>query len=220
MAKQSRNRRPIRRTTRSGRAGSGGASRRRPAPYEFKPDSLGASWIKRLYLTRNQRMNLLKWFLYVLLCVAALVIQDVILSRFRFLGATTDLVPAVIVLICMIEGTDRGSLFVLLASLVYCFSGSAPGAYSIALLSIYTIFALLFRQTYWHQSFGSVIVCTGVTVMLYEMSVFLAGIFLGLTQWGRFYRFALAGLMSWLVMFPLHPLCVRIGRIGGNSWSD
>lgn len=222
MAKHSHNKRPVRRTTRSAyssrRTNTG---RRRSQPvYEFKPDTLGSSWIKRLYLTRQQRQTFLKWFLLALVCTAVLVIQDVIFSRFQFLGATTDLTPAVIILVSVMVGLENGSVFVLIASALYWFSGSAPGAYCIALLCVFTIAVLLFRQTYWRSGFGATVVCTGAALMLYEMSVFLAGILLNLTQWGRFYRFVLAGAMSFILILPLYPLCLRIDQIGGNPWKD
>lgn len=223
MAEHSHNKRPIRWRKRSAypsRRTDTGSRRRTQPVYEFKPDALGSSWIKRLYLTRQQRMTFLKWFLFALVSLAMLVMQDVIFSRFQFLGATTDLAPATIILISVMVGLENGSMYVLIASALYWFSGSAPGAYCIALLCVYTIAVLLFRQTYWRSGFGATIVCTGAALMLYEMSVFLAGILMGLTQWGRFYRFVLAGAMSFALILPLYPLCLRIDQIGGNPWKD
>lgn len=207
------------RTTRSSRSESI-FSRFRQPKYEFRPDSTGMHWLKRLYLTRLQRLNILKWSLYALICVLFLVVQDVILSRFEFLGATTDLAPAVILLISVLVGSECGSIFVLIASTIYWFSGSAPGAYCIALMSIASILVSLFRQAYWRRGLGSTVICAGAALMAYEIGIFLAGVLLGLTQWGRFYRFALTGLMSWVVMLPLYPLCYKIGQIGGEPWKE
>ncbi len=222
MANNSRQNRPVRRTTRSRvrRRSEGLFSRLRQPKYEFRPDTLGSGWLKRLYMTRLQRLNILKWFLYALVCVLLLVLQDVILSRFQVLGATTDLAPAVILLISVLVGAEYGSIFVLVASTLYWFSGSAPGAYCIALLSFASIAVSLFRQAYWRRGFSSTVLCAGVALMVYETGVFLAGILLGLTQWGRFYRFALTGAMSWAVMLPLYPLCFKIGLIGGQPWKE
>lgn len=196
------------------------ASRYRKPRQDFRPDTLGSGWLNKLYLTRLQRLNFLKWFLYGLLCVLLLVLQDVILSRFEVLGATTDLAPAAIILISVLVGSEYGSIFVLVASTVYWFSGSAPGAYCIALMSGAAILVCLFRQAYWRRGLGSTVLCAGVALMVYETGVFLAGILLGLTQWGRIYRFALTGLMSWAVMIPLYPLCYKIGQIGGEPWKE
>ena len=222
MANNSRQNRPVRRTTRSRvrRRSEGLFSRLRQPKYEFRPDTLGSGWLKRLYMTRLQRLNILKWFLYALLCVLLLVLQDVILSRFQVLGATTDLAPAAILLISVLVGAEYGSIFVLVASTLYWFSGSAPGAYCIALLCFASIAVSLFRQAYWRRGFSSTVLCAGVALMIYETGVFLAGMLLGLTQWGRFYRFALTGAMSWAVMLPLYPLCFKIGLIGGQPWKE
>ena len=229
MANNSRQNRPVRRTTtrsartsrsRTTRRDGGFLSRFRQPKYEFKPDTLGSSWLKRLYLTRLQRLNILKWFLYALLCVVLLVLQDVILSRFQVLGAATDLAPAAILLISVLVGTEYGSIFVLIASTLYWFSGSAPGAYSIALMSFASILVSLFRQAYWRRGFSSTVLCAGTALMVYEIGVFLAGMLMGLTQWGRVYRFAITGLMSWAAMIPLYPICFKIGQIGGKPWKE
>lgn len=207
------------RTSRSSRSESFFSRFRRPK-YEFKPDNQGMTWLKRLYLTRLQRLNILKWSLYALLCVLMLVIQDVIMSKFNLLGATTDLAPAAILLISVLVGSEHGSIFALIASTVYWFSGSAPGAYCIALISFASIGVSLFRQAYWRRGFSSTVLCAGAALMVYEIGIFLAGVLLGLTQWGRIYRFALTAAMSWAVMIPLYPLCFKIGQIGGEPWKE
>lgn len=188
--------------------------------YEFKPDPSGTNFWKKLYLTRLQRLQLLKWCLYSGLCVLLLVIQDVMLSRFRIAGATTDLAVGIILLIALHEGTETGSLFALIASTVYWFSGSAPGPYSIAIITFITIGVGLFRQMYWRRSFGSTALCTGLSVMFYEMAVFTVGIFMGRTIWVRAGIFALSGVMTGIVMLPLCPLVSAIGKIGGESWKE
>ena len=127
---------------------------------------------------------------------------------------------AAILLISVLVGAEYGSIFVLVASTLYWFSGSAPGAYCIALLCFASIAVSLFRQAYWRRGFSSTVLCAGTALMIYEIGVFLAGMLLGLTQWGRFYRFALTGAMSWAVMIPLYPLCFKIGLIGGQPWKE
>nr|MBQ8243850.1 hypothetical protein [Oscillospiraceae bacterium] len=187
---------------------------------EFKPDTQTATWIKTVRLTQLQRLRLLKWLLYVLVIVLALVVQDVIMSQFRILGATTDLAVCVILMITIIEGTEVGSVFVLVASTLYYFSGSAPGAYSIGLLSFLGIAAVMFRQLYLHRSRGSITLCTAIAVMGYELGLFVVGIFSELTLWTRLPQFTLTGIYSCLVLIPLYPLICKIGLIGGNTWKE
>lgn len=188
--------------------------------YEFKPDAKSTGWLKKLYLTKYQRLNLLKWGLYGLLCVFFLVVQDVIMSRLSFFGATTDLAPMMILLITVLLGSEYGSTFVLVASTLYWFSGSAPGAYIIAIMSFLGIFATLLRQLHWRRSLGSIVITAGAALLLYELGVFLAGILIGLTRWDRIGYFVLTALMSWILMIPLYPLTYKIGQIGGEPWKE
>lgn len=193
---------------------------RKRRQYEFKPDPKGTNFFKKLYLTQVQRMRLLKWGLYGLLCLFLLVIQDSMLSSFRIFGATTDLAAAVIILIAIHEGMEKGGMFALIASLVYWCSGSAPGPYSIAYITILTIGASYIRQILWHRSFASTGLCTIVIIYVYELAIFGTGIFQGLTIWARLGVFLTTALMSCIVMVPVYPVVRAIGKIGGDSWIE
>jgi len=187
---------------------------------EFRQDSLGSTVLQKLYMTRQQRLTLLRWCSYALSCLVVLVIQDVILSRTPIFGATTDLPAMMILLITVIEGTDTGSIFVLLASILYYFSGSAPGPYTVAALTILGVGATMVRQLYWHRSRSSILLCACVALMLYEITVFGASIFSKLTHWGRLPQFLMTGVISCLIMIPLYPLIHRLGQIGGHTWKE
>ena len=187
---------------------------------DFRPDKQRTDWAGRLHITKTQRDRIFKWGSYILLLLGLLVIQDVIMSKVRIFGATTDLVACAILLITVMEGIDTGSVFVLLASLVFYFSGSAPGPYTVAFLPILGIGSCMFRQLFWHRNLSSIVLCAGLALMAYELGVFGAGIFSGLTYWGRFYVFLGTGALSWAVMLPLYPLIHRIGLIGGNTWKE
>ena len=196
------------------------AKKRRKRNVEFKPDPQTATWVKTFHLTVQQRLQLAKWALYILTIVMCLVVQDVLMSRIRIFGATTDLTVCAILLITVIEGTDTGSLFVLIASALYYFSGSAPGAYVIALLSFLGVAAVLLRQLYWHRSKGSIVLCTGIALMLYEIGLFVVGIAIGLTLPSRLIYFLLTGAYSCLALIPLYSIIYKIGSIGGNTWKE
>ena len=196
------------------------AKKRRKRSIEFKPDPQTATWVKTFHLTIQQRLQLAKWALYILTIVLCLVVQDVIMSRIRLFGATTDLAVCAILLITVIEGTDTGSLFVLIASTLYYFSGSAPGAYVIALMSYLGVAAVLLRQLYWHRSKGSIVLCTGIALMLYEIGLFVVGIAIGLTLPSRLIYFILTGVYSCLALIPLYSVIYKIGLIGGNTWKE
>ena len=187
---------------------------------EFRKDSLGTGFLRKLYFTRQQRLTLLRWGSYTMLCVMALVIQDTIMSRVSIFNATTDLAVAAMLLITVIEGSEVGSVFILIASTIYYFSGSAPGPYTVALLTVLGICASLFRQAYWHRSRSSLLLCAGLAVFVYEIAVFGFSIFSGLTLWSRIPRFAVTGILSWAAMFLLYPLTLKLGQIGGHTWKE
>lgn len=191
-----------------------------PKKAEFRPDAEGSGVLKVLHPTRLQQLRLLKWVLYVATIILLLVIQDVIMSRLSILGATTDLVVCAILIITVLEGTEIGSLFVLIASLLYYFSGSSPGPYTVALLTALGMGATLFRQALLHRSPGSILFASGAALMLYEIGTFTVGLLQGLTYWGRLGVFLLTGILSCAVMIPLYPLIHRIGLIGGNTWKE
>ena len=187
---------------------------------DFKPDSQKISLPKLFHTTQLQRLRLAKWGLYILTLILLLTVQDVILSRFRFFGATTDLAVCGILLMTVIEGVDVGSLFVLIASTLYYFSGSAPGPYCIALLSFIGIAATLIRQAWLRRTKLYIVFSAGAALTLYELGLYIVGMALGLTRWDRIFSFLLTAAYSWAVMIPLYSLINKIGLIGGTTWKE
>ena len=194
--------------------------RRKQLAYEFKPDPKGTNYLKRLYMTRLQRLTILKWATFAMTGILMLVIQDVIMSQTRFSGATTDLPVAFILLVGIYEGLENGSVFTLVSSLFYWFSGSAPTPICVAVLCIVVILIGLFRQLYWHRSFGSIAMCVSIAIMLYEMILFVIGLMSGLTILPRASVFALTGGITCITMLPMYPLVRLISKIGGVSWKE
>ena len=192
---------------------------RRKQP-DFKPDRRNISLPRMFHVTQVQRLRLLKWGLYILTCILLLTIQDVIMSRVRVFGATTDLAVCVILLITVIEGVEIGSLFVLVASTLYYFSGSAPGPYCIVLLCFIGIGATLVRQAWLRRTKLSIVFSAGLALTLYELGLYIVGMGMGLTRWDRIFSFLLTAAYSWAVMIPLYSLINKIGLIGGTSWKE
>ena len=187
---------------------------------EFRPDPTGFDWAGKLLLTQKQRRSVLKWLLYSLTCVAGLVLQDSMLAQLRLLGGCFELAPALIILICVLEGTENGSVFALVASMIYVFSGTGQDRYCILYLTLAAVLAAAFRQSYLRRGTGSDLICVGGAMVLYELALFATGVFLELTysaRWGVFVMTALAGTLgAGAAYVPLK----RIGTIGGNSWKE
>ena len=187
---------------------------------EFRPDPTGHNWADKLRLTPLQRKSVLKWMLYSAVCVAGLVLQDSMLARLRFFGGCFDVTPALIVLICVLEGSENGSLFALLASMVYVFSGTGQGHYCIAMLTLAAVLATAFRQSYLRRGAGSDLICVGGAMVLYEMAVFTAGVVQGLTYRARWGVFLMTAIISTLAAGAVYALLKYIGTIGGNAWKE
>ena len=183
--------------------------------YEFKPDKPRSGLLSKLTLTQKQQRSLLKWTLYALVLVALSVLQDVVLSRYRLLGGTTELVPCGIFLICILEGVERGSLFSLIASLCYLFSGSAAGYYSVVFITVLAVMVTAFRQGYLQQGFSAALLCVAGAMLLYELLVFGITLFLGLTKLKAFYGFLISAALSLPAVPLLYPL---LKAIGGKQW--
>ena len=187
---------------------------------EFRPDKPSTSLLSHLILTRKQQKALLKWVFYGMLLVLLSVIQDVLLSHFRLLGATTELVPCGIFLICILEGTHNGSVFALVSSLLYLFSGTAPGPYSMVAITFLSILVCIFRQAYLQESFSSAFLCVAIAMVLYVLVNFAFGLFLGLTPLSRIHGFLITAALSLLFVPVLYPILKAIGAFGGHSWKE
>ncbi len=187
---------------------------------EFKPDKEGAGLLARLYITQKQRRSIYKWSLYALVLLVLSVLQDVVLCRVRVFGATTDLVPCVIFLICVLEGGEGGAVFALVSSLLYVYSGTAPGPYCMVFLVIFALGISIFRQAYLQSGFGAAFLCTAVGMLAYEGGVYLMGLFLGLTMPERWVGFLVTGGLTLVAVPILYPLLLRTQSIGGQTWKE
>lgn len=188
--------------------------------HEFRPDSTRTDFLGKLLLTKKQRQSALKWLLFSLVCLVALILQDVVMSRVSIFGATTDLVPCCILAICIIQGAESGCVFALIASLIYLFSGSAPGAYCVPIITILAVFAAILRQAYLRKGISTLVLCSGVALLLYELGVFGIGVFLGYTMLSKIAIFPITALITLAFVPVLYPILLSIGKIGGEIWKE
>jgi hypothetical protein len=187
---------------------------------EFRPDTFREDILGKLLLTRKQAMRLLRWALFSAVCLAGLIIQDVVMSRFTIFGTTTDLVPCFILAVCIMQGAESGCIFSLIGSMLYSFSGSAPGIFVIPLITVIAVLTAIFRQAYLRKGFFTMLICTTVALYLYEMGIFFIGVFLRNTIMSRLSAFAISAGLT-LVAVPLvYPILLSIGKIGGEIWKE
>lgn len=188
--------------------------------YEFRPDTFRNDILGKLLLTRKQRQTFLRWLLFSVVCLAGLLIQDVVMSRVRIFGATTDLVPCLIFCVCVLQGAESGCVFALCASLVYHFSGSAPSIACIPLITGLGVTAAIFRQAYLRQGIDALLLCLGACLVLYELATFGVALFLGQTLFTRIGTSLVTAGLSFLVVPLAYPILISIGKIGGETWKE
>lgn len=188
--------------------------------YEFRPDTEESGNFEKLLLSPRQRYGLLRWSLFGALCVLVLLVQDVMVYGVDIYGASVDLVPCVIIMITALQGAEQGCIFALVASLLYCFSGSAPGPYVVPMITIFAILAAIFRQACLRKGFFSILLSTAAGLLCYEMLLFGVGLFLRYTVAERAGAALLTAIFS-LLMLPLaYPIARAIGKIGGEIWKE
>ena len=190
-----------------------------PKEYEFRPDPVQSGSLDKIFLTQRQRFSLLRWTLYGLLCLLGLIVQDVVLCQVDYMGGT-DLVPCLIIMITALEGGEEGSIFSLIAAVVYYFSGSAPGPHMIPVITGIAVFMAIFRQACLRRGFFSILLCAAMGMALYELVIYATGVFLGQIPPQRLEAMLRTALYT-LAAFPVcYPLARVIGKIGGEAWKE
>ena len=188
--------------------------------HEFRPDTFREDILGKLLLTKKQSQVLLRWVLFSAVCLSGLLVQDVVMSRFTIFGTTTDLVTCCILAVCILQGAESGCIFALVGSMIYYFSGSAPGIFAIPLITIIAVLTAVFRQAYLRKGFSTMLICTGAALFLYEIGTFLIGMFLGNTMPERFSAFMITALITLALVPVLYPILLSIGKIGGEIWKE
>lgn len=186
----------------------------------FRPDPTGSGILSKLYITKRQRRGMLRWALYSAACIGVLVLQDVILTRLRLFGGTFDLAPLAILTVCVLEGAERGSVFALLASVFYAYSGSAPGIFVITVLTAICVLTAVFRQNFLQPGFNSSWLSCSAAGLVYQLTVFAIGAFMGQTHWGRLSVFLMNALLGAALLPAVYPAFHAIAKIGEDTWKE
>lgn len=185
---------------------------------DFKPDRTDRGLLFKLYITPLQRQKILKWSLIALVMLMLSLLQDGILSRLSFFGATTDLVSCGIFLTVLLLEPEQGGIFALITSVLYYFSGSAPGPYAIVMLTVLSLLINIIRHAFLQRTFSSVLICAGIGLLIYQLLVFFVGLFLGFTTGARLPVFLITAGISAAVIPVMYPIVLSISKIGGETW--
>lgn len=187
---------------------------------EFRPDREGSGQWRKLWPTPRQQMVGLRWGLFGVACLVALLMQDVLLYRVNVAGGCTDLVPCIILMVAVLQGAESGSIFALVMSVLYYFSGSAPGFHVIPLLTAVTVFVVILRQACLRQSFLTMVLCAAIGMMLYELGIFGTGLFLRQTVAARLGATLATALVTLAAVPAAYPVLLAIGKLGGETWKE
>ena len=188
--------------------------------HEFKPDRVGTGVLDKIWLTPLQQLRVLRWALFGVVCVVGLLMQDVLLYRIDIGGGCTDLMPCLIIMVAVMQEPESGGIFALVMSVVYFFSGSAPGVHSIFLLTVLSVAVTIFRQVCLWRGFGAVMTCSSAAMFVYEMALFGVNLFLKQTTLQRFGAAMVTARLSVLSLFLAYPVLRAISKIGGDSWKE
>lgn len=188
--------------------------------YDFQPDLDNSVDLDKLLLTQRQRFNLLRWALYGLLCIVGLLLQDTLLCRVNVQGGFVDLVPCLIFMITALQGAEQGSVFALIAAIFYDCAGTAPGMYTIPVITALAVLVAIFRQACLRRGFFSIALCAILSVFVYEMVVFAVGLFMGQALPERFGCMLMTAALTMLTVPVAYPFVRGIGKIGGETWKE
>lgn len=171
--------------------------------------------LDKFYITPKQWLHILRWSLYALLFLVAMMVQTVVFGNRSLFGAKPLFVPVVIACVCLREGAERGGLFALLASLFWCFSGADYGALSIVMMTVVPVLGTVGSRAVLSSRYIPCLLITFFTLLLEQGTVFAMELFFGSAKPGLFFTALLPCVFVSLLSQPIiYFLVKQIERIG------
>lgn len=171
--------------------------------------------LEKFYITPKQWKHILRWSLYSLLFLVAIIFQTVIWGKDGFLGHFPDLVAVVILTVCMVEGTERGGLFALLASTFWALSGIDRGALQILCLTTLPIVSVFLTRKLFSMTYIPDLISCGLILFLTHTLEYLLRRFYDGIPRHLFTTRLLPGILISLLFQPLvYWLVKSIEKIG------
>lgn len=129
--------------------------------------------LDKLYITPKQWLHILRWTLYTLLFLLAMMLQTVVFGNKGIFGAQPHFVPVVITAVCLREGPERGGTFALLSSLLWCLSGADHGSVSVVVLTVLPVLGCLLSRAVLMNRYLPCLLLTFVTLLTEQSIIFL-----------------------------------------------
>ncbi len=173
--------------------------------------------LDKLYITPKQWLHILRWTLYALLFLLAMMFQTVVLGNRPIFGVIPDFVTVVITCVCLREGPQRGGWFALLTSVFWCLSGADNGSISIAVMTIMPVMGSIVCRCVLNNRFMPSVLVTAVTLFTLHGIIFLLKYLIDGMHPSLFVQKLLPCVLLSLLAQPIIYLLVKkINRIGDD----
>jgi rod shape-determining protein MreD len=165
----------------------------------------------------TQQRIVLKWILYAVLALFALLVQTCVLGSVTLLGAQFCLLPVAAACVAGREGRDNGALFGLCCGVFWAISGVRYGAIYILAMTVAGALCGLCCELWMRRSLVSSLLLSFGMLLLCEGSVCVYLIATGLLPVRAISSTLLPTCVISLLFVPLlHILATAIAKIGGN----
>lgn len=159
----------------------------------------------------------LKWALFALLTLFAWLTQTTLLGRHTFFGSHLSLFPVAAVSVAVMCGAERGSLFCLIAGILYCFTGADMGPVTLVAVTLTGALAGGACQTFFRRHLAPCAMFAALALLLSDGSILLLKLYFTGARPAGIFAQTFAGLgLSLLSVATFFPLSYAISRIGGE----
>lgn len=153
--------------------------------------------------TRRQLTGILKWTLYAVLFLFAMLTQAIVLPQIPIGGITLCIVPSCVVCVAVREGAERSALYALLASVFFCLSGTDCGPIYIVSLTLSAVLAGVLCDRYYTRAFVPALLLSVMGLTICEGMAFLFRIYIGVVAPALWKTVLLPEILLSVLGFPL-----------------
>lgn len=160
-------------------------------------------------------MQILKWVLYALLFLFALLLQSIVLPQLAIGGITLCAVPICLTCVAVKEGSDHSTLYGLLTGTFFCLAGADCGPLYLVLFVLSCAICGAVCDQFYTRSILPALLLSLFSLMLCEGLVFLFRAYTGIVSLSLWLTVLIPEILLSLLLFPLFYLAVwAIAKLG------
>lgn len=164
-------------------------------------------------MTRKRILFVLKWALYSVIFLIAMLLQTVVFGRGLF-GCAVCCVPVAVGCVAVREGAERGGFFALCAGLFWCLSGANYGSLQIITLTVIGLLCGTTCERVLTRRFWPSVALSLGAICLNEGVGFLVRLYLGVATGAQALTVLLPSIGVSLLTAPLFVLLTWLaGRV-------